>query len=147
MQKSLGQKNQNLNEILNNTNRAQEANEIKLQTGERMERWIHKSTLIGETLSIDHLVHLPTLLSIHSDKVAGMKYLRGTKALLTFDSTVAAEEFLENKKIGRVSSNGCHNNTGVIQTSVRSSSLLGGSLHHSKAFKIAWICRVSSLAF
>ncbi|CAH1442147.1 unnamed protein product [Lactuca virosa] len=49
-----------------------------------MERWIQKTTLIGEVISLDHLGNLRTLLSIHSDIVANMKYAGRIKVILSF---------------------------------------------------------------
>ncbi|CAH1417735.1 unnamed protein product [Lactuca virosa] len=63
-----------------------------------MERWIQKSTLIGVALSIDHLGHLPALMSIYNDKVADVKYHGGMMGRLSFDSNVEAGVFLENKR-------------------------------------------------
>ncbi|CAI9271455.1 unnamed protein product [Lactuca saligna] len=62
-----------------------------------MDRWLTKSTLIGEAKSLEHLGHMPTLISIHSEHRPSAKYLGGMLALISFDSTVAAREFLENE--------------------------------------------------
>lgn len=71
---------------------------IPLQADNDMETWIQKATFIGEALSLQHLGHLPTWLSIHNDKVEDVKYAGGMKVLLSFQSTVEARSFLENKK-------------------------------------------------
>lgn len=44
-----------------------------LQVDNDMERWIQKSTLIGETMSLSHLGHLPALMAIHSDITVDVK--------------------------------------------------------------------------
>ncbi|CAH1427400.1 unnamed protein product [Lactuca virosa] len=91
----------NLNEENQGGSNAQ-APAISLIPDTMMERWIHKFTLIGEALSLDHLGPLPALMSIHSDKVAEVKYPGGMMALLSFSSTVAAKEFLENKNFSEI---------------------------------------------
>lgn len=68
-----------------------------MHTDDGMDRWLTKSTLIGEAKSLEHLGHMPTLISIHSEHRPSVKYLGGMLALISFDSTVAAREFLENE--------------------------------------------------
>ncbi|CAI9268261.1 unnamed protein product [Lactuca saligna] len=62
-----------------------------------MDRWLTKSTLIGEAKSLELLGHMPTLISVHSEHRPSIKYLGGMLALISFDSTVAAREFQENE--------------------------------------------------
>ncbi|CAI9269129.1 unnamed protein product [Lactuca saligna] len=63
-----------------------------------MDRWLKNLTLIGEAKSLDHLGHMPTLISIHCEHRPSVKYIGGMLALLSFESTVEAREFLENER-------------------------------------------------
>lgn len=73
-----------------------EANKpLKLYCDSEMARWTSKSTLIGEAISMNHLGHMPTLISIHSEHSPKVKYAGGMIALTSFDSTVSVGNFLD----------------------------------------------------
>ncbi|CAH1450968.1 unnamed protein product [Lactuca virosa] len=71
---------------------------VRLVINENMVRWLKGSTLIGEVKSLDHLGHLPALLSIHCDMDMKVKYAGGMKAILEFGSSSKAKDFLSNEK-------------------------------------------------
>ncbi|CAI9275320.1 unnamed protein product [Lactuca saligna] len=66
-----------------------------------LERWIKKSTLIGEARSMNHLDHMPTLISIHSEHCPKVKYAGGLMARISFNSTVSAGNFLSQENNGK----------------------------------------------
>ncbi|CAI9274475.1 unnamed protein product [Lactuca saligna] len=72
-----------------------------LQVDKDMDEWIHKSTLIGEALSLSHLGY--ALMSIHSDIGVEVKYVGGMQAILCFKSMVDANKI---RIIDRIPSNG-----------------------------------------
>lgn len=54
--------------------------------------------LIREVKSLDHLGHLPTLVSIHSDIGAKVKYAGGMRAFIEFGSSSLARDFMNNER-------------------------------------------------
>nr|KAJ0195626.1 hypothetical protein LSAT_V11C700343790 [Lactuca sativa] len=59
--------------------------------------WLHKTSLIGEALTLDHLGHLPKLLRDNGETDLEIKYVGGLRVLFLFDSSVDAKDFLNNK--------------------------------------------------
>ncbi|CAI9265576.1 unnamed protein product [Lactuca saligna] len=65
------------------------------------ENWIWKTSLMGEAMSLDHLGHMPKLLSFRNDILMEIKYVGeggGLKVLLQFNDSVTAKEFKDNKQ-------------------------------------------------
>ncbi|CAH1447309.1 unnamed protein product [Lactuca virosa] len=68
---------------------------IRLQVDDRMMRLTTGNCLIGEVKTLDHLGHLPALMSIYSDAGVKVKYAGGMKAIIAFDSATLATNFLK----------------------------------------------------
>ncbi|CAI9266455.1 unnamed protein product [Lactuca saligna] len=62
-----------------------------------MKRMFNGKILIGETKTLDHVGHLPALISIHSGDGEKVKYAGGMKAIIEFASSTLAKNFLNNK--------------------------------------------------
>ncbi|KAL4567770.1 hypothetical protein LXL04_023363 [Taraxacum kok-saghyz] len=60
--------------------------------------WLRKTPLIAETLSIDHLGHLPKLLKPTSGSIE-IKYIGGLRVLLEFGDSITAKEFKDNPAV------------------------------------------------
>ncbi|CAH1452202.1 unnamed protein product [Lactuca virosa] len=69
---------------------------IILQPDPETDSRLRKSTLVGEALSLAHLGHMKSLLSIKEIPNFEIKYIGGHKVLLVFDHSVGAKEFMEN---------------------------------------------------
>ncbi|CAH1442510.1 unnamed protein product [Lactuca virosa] len=67
---------------------------IQLQRDDQTYHWLHKTSLIGETLTLDHLGHLPKLLRDNGETELEIKYIGGLRVLLLFGNSVDAKEFL-----------------------------------------------------
>ncbi|KAL4566368.1 hypothetical protein LXL04_030483 [Taraxacum kok-saghyz] len=61
-------------------------------------RWLTKTSLIGEARSLDHLGHLPKLLTLKDDACMEIKYLGGLRVLLLFDDSLYAKKFKANEE-------------------------------------------------
>lgn len=53
--------------------------------------------LIGDAISLTHLGHIPALMKIHSDIAVDIKCVGGMQVILSSQSTVDMDKFLENK--------------------------------------------------
>ncbi|CAH1420761.1 unnamed protein product [Lactuca virosa] len=62
-----------------------------------MKRMFSGKILTREVKTLDHLGHLPALISIHSEVGAKVKYAGGMKAIIEFDSSTLAKNFLNNE--------------------------------------------------
>nr|KAJ0217709.1 hypothetical protein LSAT_V11C300129490 [Lactuca sativa] len=67
---------------------------IQLHVDDRVMRLASGNCLIGEVKTLDHLGHLPALMSIFSDVGVKVKYAGGMKAIIAFDSESLATSFL-----------------------------------------------------
>lgn len=70
---------------------------INIQSEEVIKRWIGKTTLIGEALSLNHLGHLPSILALRNEVNFEIKYIGGLQVLFVFNCTVKRDRFLHKK--------------------------------------------------
>ncbi|KAL4563715.1 hypothetical protein LXL04_027760 [Taraxacum kok-saghyz] len=80
------------------TNPVTQTAPIHMEADGLMSLWLNTRTVHGELKSIDHLGHLPQLLEVKVDELAGIKYIGGMRALLSFVDQEAAMKFLEEKR-------------------------------------------------
>lgn len=63
-----------------------------------IQKWLWKTSLIGEATLLDHLGHMPKLLSFRNDILMEIKYVGGLKVMLQFNDSVSAKEFKDNRE-------------------------------------------------